>query len=209
MCGQAGFATNLASVTIFSMASMAMANRASWHAYRRPRLRSREQEPPRCRPRRGGPLCQHGKPASCGRRHEPADILIGQPLCSECFAYHAAVPALWNQTARALPSVLAISRRQLRDSVRLSFGKVIEYQHRGLIHVHAVIRTDGPQGPDDAPPVWCQAAPRRPPPLSHRGPCPIRARPAPSPCDGETSSTFGPSAAASPGSWTTARSPPT
>jgi hypothetical protein len=41
--------------------------------------------------------------------------------------------------------------------MRLSFGKVIEYQHRGLIHVHAVIRTDGPQGPGDAPPAWADA----------------------------------------------------
>ncbi len=37
--------------------------------------------------------------------------------------------------------------------LRISFGKVIEYQHRGLVHVHAVIRIDGPGGPGDpAPP---------------------------------------------------------
>jgi hypothetical protein len=99
---------------------------------------------------------------SCGSRHDKGDTLIGQPLCQDCFDYHAAVlfnasvPALWDQTARALPAVLArelgISRRQLRDTLRISFGKVIEYQHRGLIHVHAVIRLDGPQGPADDPP---------------------------------------------------------
>lgn len=38
--------------------------------------------------------------------------------------------------------------------LRISFGKVIEYQRRGLIHVHAVIRADGPEGPGDDPPPW-------------------------------------------------------
>jgi hypothetical protein len=126
------------------------------------------QEPPRCRPRRGRPRCQHGQPASCGRRHDDGDPLIGQPLCGDCFDYqeavlfNASVPALWDQTARALPAVLArhlgISRRQLRSALRTSFGKVIEYQHRGLIHVHAVIRLDGPGGPEDDPPPWASTA---------------------------------------------------
>jgi hypothetical protein len=122
------------------------------------------QQPPRCRPRRDRPVCEHGQPMSCGRRHRDGDPLTGQPLCGECFGYHgavlfnASVPALWNQTARALPSVLAreagITRAVLRTHLRLSFGKVIEYQARGLIHVHAVLRADGPEGPGDDPPPW-------------------------------------------------------
>jgi hypothetical protein len=36
----------------------------------------------------------------------------------------------------------------------VSFGKVAEYQKRGAVHFHAVIRFDGPDGPDDPPPAW-------------------------------------------------------
>jgi hypothetical protein len=68
------------------------------------------------------------------------------------------VPALWDQTARALPGVLArelgITRAVLRRHLRVSFGKVAEYQDRGLIHVHAVFRLDGPDGPGDPAPPW-------------------------------------------------------
>jgi hypothetical protein len=128
------------------------------------RARKPGQQPPRCRPRRDEPVCGHGMPMSCGRRHPDGDPMTGQPLCADCFGYQQAVlfnvsvPALWDQTARALPAAparrLGISRRQLRDSIRISFGKVIEYQHRGLVHVHAVIRVDGPGGPGDQPPPW-------------------------------------------------------
>ena len=39
----------------------------------------------------------------------------------------------------------------------MSFTKVAEYQRRGVIHVHAVIRLDGPDGPGDPPPAWADA----------------------------------------------------
>ncbi len=38
--------------------------------------------------------------------------------------------------------------RKLNEHVRLRFTKVIEYQARGAIHVHAVLRLDGPD-PDN------------------------------------------------------------
>ena len=124
----------------------------------------RDGSPPRCRPRRDKPLCGHGQPMSCGRRHQDGDPLIGQPLCPDCFDYasavlfNASVPALWDQTAQAVQRQLAasagLSQRALRQHLRLSFGKVIEYQHRGLVHIHAAIRIDGPAGPDDDPPPW-------------------------------------------------------
>lgn len=121
----------------------------------------------RCRPRRDKPVCGHGQSASCGRTHHDGEPAIGQPLCSECFDYagavlfNASVPRLWDQTARALPAALCrelgITRTVLRRHLRLSFGKVIEYQARGLIHVHAVIRADGPEGPGSVPPPWASA----------------------------------------------------
>jgi hypothetical protein len=127
----------------------------------------RDGQPVRCRPRHDRPVCEHGRPASCGRAHRDGEQAIGQPLCAECFDYQGAVlfnaivPRLWNKTARALPQMLArelgVSRAVLRQHLRLSFGKVIEYQARGLIHVHAVIRADGPDGPGDVPPPWASA----------------------------------------------------
>ncbi len=38
--------------------------------------------------------------------------------------------------------------------VRISYGKVAEFQKRGAIHFHAVVRIDGPDGPDSPPPAW-------------------------------------------------------
>ena len=102
------------------------------------------------------------------RRHDNGDPLIGQPLCGDCFGYNSAVlfnasvPALWDQTVQAtrrqLAAATGLSQRALRQHACVSFGKVIEYQHRGLVHVHAVIRLDGPQGPADPAPPWAGAA---------------------------------------------------
>jgi hypothetical protein len=38
--------------------------------------------------------------------------------------------------------------------LRVSYAKVAEYQRRGLVHFHAVVRLDGPDGPGSAPPGW-------------------------------------------------------
>lgn len=35
-----------------------------------------------------------------------------------------------------------------------SYGKVAEFQKRGAVHCHAVVRLDGPDGPDSPPPAW-------------------------------------------------------
>jgi hypothetical protein len=42
--------------------------------------------------------------------------------------------------------------------VRVSFAKVAEYQRRGAVHFHAVVRLDGPGGPEDVPPAWATPA---------------------------------------------------
>ena len=60
-----------------------------------------------------------------------------------------------------------------REHARVSFAKVAEYQKRGAVHFHAVIRLDGPDGPDTPPPAWATAdlltdAIRPPPPRVHR-----------------------------------------
>jgi hypothetical protein len=108
--------------------------------------------PRRCRPRRDGPSCRHGRPLSCSRVHEEADECLGQPLCVECFDHAAAVvwnnalSELWRRTSIYLPRTLALltgrTQKRLRALVRVSYVKVAEYQRRGLVHLHVVIRLD-------------------------------------------------------------------
>src|SRR3954447_2973064 len=112
-------------------------------------------EAQRCRPRRDAPLCPHGTRMSCGEVHEEGDSRLGEPLCPECFDYVQAVlwnalaPELWrrtsNQIARELARMNGVSERRLRGRVRVSYVKVAEYQARGALHFHAVIRLDAAQ----------------------------------------------------------------
>ncbi|MEU4823976.1 replication initiator [Actinomadura sp. NPDC023710] len=117
-----------------------------------------------CRPRRDGGACPHGRPVSCTVRHGDADPRLGQPICPDCFDYAGAVlwnahaPELWRRFALAFRRYVARSAglrvADLRDVLTVSFAKVAEYQRRGLVHFHAVIRLDGPGGPDAQPPAW-------------------------------------------------------
>jgi hypothetical protein len=117
-----------------------------------------------CRPRRDDPLCPHGLRAGCGARHDRDDPQVGQPLCADCYDYAGAVlwnahaGELWRRFTLGLPAVFArllgVSRTELRRRLRLSYAKVAEYQARGLVHFHAVIRLDGPDGPESPPPNW-------------------------------------------------------
>jgi hypothetical protein len=121
----------------------------------------------RCHARRDGGLCAHGVPVACHERHGKHDALIGAPLCSDCYDYagavlwNASVGRLWDRTvtytARELAKRAGIRVRDLKHHARISFAKVVEYQHRGSVHLHAVIRVDGPGGPDDPAPAWASA----------------------------------------------------
>ncbi|GLX06330.1 replication initiator [Microbispora sp. NBRC 16548] len=117
-----------------------------------------------CRPRRDSPVCEHGRPEGCGVQHGDDDSQVGQPICVDCYDYAGAVlwnahaGELWRRFTQALPATFArhlgISRAELRRRLRLSYAKVAEYQARGLVHFHTVIRLDGPDGPSDRPPGW-------------------------------------------------------
>ena len=56
---------------------------------------------------------------------------------------------------RQLAGVLGLTQAETRKVVRLSFCRVAEYQRRGVVHLHAIVRADALDGaPDDAlPPV--------------------------------------------------------
>lgn len=117
-----------------------------------------------CRVRAGQPVCSHGNPLYCDRRHGPGDRLVGTPLCSGCYDFtglvlwNASVGKLWNrftdQVRREVAMRYGVSRTRLGGLVRVSFVKVTEYQRRGAVHVHAVVRFDGPDGPAADPPAW-------------------------------------------------------
>ncbi len=70
--------------------------------------------------------------------------------------WQAHATELWRRftitTARHLATALGIPRSRLREHLRVSYAKVAEYQRRGLVHFHAVIRVDGPDGPGSPPP---------------------------------------------------------
>jgi hypothetical protein len=105
-----------------------------------------------CHPYRQGQRCPHGRRLGCWHRHDEDDPRLGEPLCPRC--YQAGAQVLWNALAgrlwsrttiyvyRALAQLVGLSEGELRRLVRVSFAKVAEYQKRGAVHFHAVIRLD-------------------------------------------------------------------
>ncbi|MGW5114820.1 replication initiator [Streptomyces noursei] len=121
----------------------------------------------RCRPRRNAGRCEHGRHLGCPAIHDVTDPLAGQPLCLACYDYpahvlwHAHAGRLWKAFTDNLYNHLAArtgrTRTGLRRAVRISYAKVAEYQKRAAVHVHAVVRLDGANGPGDPPPAWASA----------------------------------------------------
>ncbi|MDQ1018009.1 replication initiator [Streptomyces afghaniensis] len=100
----------------------------------------------------------------CGAHHAEGDPALGTPLDAATYDYSGAV--LWNAHAgqlwarfttylrRALAEHLGMTQKALNAALRVSFAKVAEYQKRGLVHFHAVIRFDGSDGHTTPPPPW-------------------------------------------------------
>ncbi|MGW2891369.1 replication initiator [Streptomyces griseoruber] len=117
-----------------------------------------------CRARRDRRTCEHGRPLGCGTLHAPDAPIIGQPLCPDCYDYtahvlwHAHASKLWDRfvidVRRRLASSAGLVQSRFAEHARLSFARVAEYQKRAAVHVHAVVRLDGPTGHDDEPPAW-------------------------------------------------------
>jgi hypothetical protein len=100
----------------------------------------------------------HGRPddggaCRCGKRHDVDDAQLGATINPATYDYEGAVrwnwhaPALWNRFMVELVRVLAaragLSERKWRKQVRVAFVKVAEFQARGLVHFHAIVRLDG------------------------------------------------------------------
>jgi hypothetical protein len=117
-----------------------------------------------CRPRRDTTQrrCPHGRDISCPRQHPDNDPRLGQPLCCACYDYTAAVlfnahaGDLWRRFTTYLPRRVAtlagITPAELRRQARVRYVKVAEYQARGVVHFHAVIRLDAPGDTYQPPP---------------------------------------------------------
>ncbi|HXF02463.1 MAG TPA: site-specific integrase, partial [Arthrobacter sp.] len=130
--------------------------------------REKDGRPLRCRPRRRIEICPHGLRMSCPDRHARDDARLGEPLCRDCYDYtgsvlfNACAPELWRRFTITLRRTLArqagLTNKALAAQLRVSFAKVAEYQRRGVVHFHAIIRLDGPAGPTSAPPTWATVA---------------------------------------------------
>jgi hypothetical protein len=82
------------------------------------------------------------------RHHPDTDDYVAAVL------WQAHAGALWHwftiALRRALATALGIPVQAFRDHARLSYAKVAACRRRGLVHFHAVLRLDGPDGPAEA-----------------------------------------------------------
>jgi hypothetical protein len=107
--------------------------------------------------------CRHGRSRHCLFRHDGNDELVGSPLCPDCYDYesavlfNASVGELWRRVTiyarRHLAYCLELPEREVKSLVRLSYLKVAELQHRGVIHLHAVVRADAATDEVAPPPI--------------------------------------------------------
>jgi hypothetical protein len=80
-------------------------------------------------------------------------------MCGDCYDYQAAIlfnfhaGTLWKRFTTYLPRHLArlagVTGKQLRADLRIRYVKVAEYQARGIVHFHAVVRLDAKPSTDD------------------------------------------------------------
>ncbi|MHB8341572.1 MAG: replication initiator, partial [Mycobacteriales bacterium] len=105
-------------------------------------------------PRRGrARCCPHGQALVCTAVHAGDDPILGAPLCTRCadpagvVLFNALAPELWRRTTiatrRALARAGGLSAKAAAKVVRVSFVKVAEFQRRGVVHYHALLRLDG------------------------------------------------------------------
>ncbi|SDN55075.1 replication initiator [Allokutzneria albata] len=111
-----------------------------------------------------GPVHRNGGRCPCGGFHRPDDSRLGTAVNLDAYDYEGAI--LWQANAgklwhrftitlkRKLAQAAGFPVSQFTQHARLSYAKVAEYQRRGLVHFHAVIRVDGPDGPADPTPAW-------------------------------------------------------
>jgi hypothetical protein len=103
----------------------------------------------------------------CGQRHHGDDPRVGTAIDPQRYDYAGAVlwqahaGELWNRFTirlrRELAKAAGIKVSEFAGQARISYAKVGEYQRRGLVHFHAIIRIDGPGGAGDPAPAWAHS----------------------------------------------------
>jgi hypothetical protein len=107
------------------------------------------------------------KSLRCTLRHSEVDSFLGSPLCNERFDYEAlssGTPTQQHsgtdssrQRAATWPRSSKLSARTFRVPSFSATSKSLSSNTRGLVHFHAIIRLDGPRGPEDMPPAGASA----------------------------------------------------
>lgn len=107
--------------------------------------------------------CRHGQPTGCPARHSEDDPQLGQPLCGDCYDYDSHVvwqwwtPTLYRRFTTLLRRLVArhlgIPRSRVHLVATVQYAKVAEYQRRGVIHFHVLIRLDGPRSDEGFAPA--------------------------------------------------------
>ncbi len=121
----------------------------------------------RCHPITRGPsTCAHGRPRTCHTRHSDDDPALGQPLCRDCYDYASHViwqyraPDLWRRFTislrRLVAKSLGVPATRLDEVATVQYAKVAEYQRRGAVHFHSLVRLDGPKTADGFAPAPSQ-----------------------------------------------------
>ena len=95
------------------------------------------------------PAWRPGRLLAAPRRRRPR---LGEPLCARCYQtgaqvlWNALAGRLWSRTTiylhRALARLAGVTEAELRGAMPISFAKVAEYQKRGAVRFHAIIRLD-------------------------------------------------------------------
>ncbi len=102
-----------------------------------------------CHPRRNPENCEHGIPVDCRDRHGEDDPIVGRPFCLDCYdhdhqvVWNAYAGELWRRTRNTAARLVAQLEKRYGCRLRLSYAKVAEFQRRGVVHIHAMIRLDG------------------------------------------------------------------
>jgi hypothetical protein len=117
----------------------------------------------RCHPHAAHPRCEHGRPRTCHQRHAEDDPALGQPLCPDCYDYASHLvwqwwaPDLWRRFTitlrRLFGKALGVPASRLSEVATVQYAKVAEYQLRGVVHFHALIRLDGRKTADGFAPA--------------------------------------------------------
>ncbi|SHL62439.1 replication initiator [Streptomyces yunnanensis] len=103
----------------------------------------------------------------CGTHHQDNDAILGTPLDPSTYDYtgqvlfNAHAGHLWARFTislrRQVAHELGMKQKDMAKALRVSFAKVAEYHKRGVVHFHAILRFDGPEGSTTPPPAKATA----------------------------------------------------